>query len=216
MRQSHQKVYEELDISGKKYLKTLHGAKKLQYLWDYYKIIPILAGVCAFLIFTGFQMYRNASLDPYLDVVVLDAEPDKADALADYGAELSRILDPNLEYDTVSFDWSINTDTNDGEAVYREKLAVVVDQDVDLVVCGQDVQGEYRDEGLFADWTEVLGNDASYYAGYMTEGCLDLSKSTRWNSLGATYDTPCYLLMKNNSTRTEHVLAFVEYFFPTN
>lgn len=193
-------------------LKGLKGRKRVQYLWNYYKIILVIILTLILAFSAGLTIYRNLQRKPVLSMVIIDA--DRADARK-YDAlkqDLFTALNPSQKGAEVLIDTSASS-RDDANEVMNTTIKLSIAEENDLVVCNQDTYRKFRQEGAFADWEEVLGEHYNDYLPYMRDEMLDLSLSPNWNNGEYTGYSPAYLCVLNHSKRLDSVNKAVEYFF---
>lgn len=182
---------EDSDMSAKEkwkqewsIIRGLKGRKRLEHLWTYYKIVPMILFVLLMAAGAVATMADNLSKDCVLSVVIVDAsrlqirnakttaetpeiyqggEPH----LRDIKAELLEYLGMNEKGNEILIDTSvISADTKENEA----KLAIALSQPGgnDLVICGKDVYKRYDSAGAFAECKKIQpqgqgGQEAEVY-----------------------------------------------------
>ena len=210
----------ESDLTGKekcelefKKLKTLKGRKHIQYLWNYYKVVPVIVVVLIFVFAAGLTMYRNLQREPVLAMVIIDADRESAQRYDKLEEQLLAVLAPSIKGAEVLIDTAASS-REDANEVMNTTIKLSVAEDNDLVVCNQETYNKFQGEGAFADWKEVLGQkEYEKYLPYIKDGMLDLSLSQKWRDGEYVEYTPAYMCVLNHSERWDGVNKVVEYFF---
>lgn len=190
-------------------IRKLKGKERLEYLWQYYKIIPAFCLVIVLVVYTVVVMISNSMNDTLLSVVVVDSAKTSDEAAAELQDEILKIIGTGEKHDYVETVLSATSlDTEENIAKLRVSLSTAGEADV--VVCGEDVYKEYSAQGAFADMEELLGDSYEDYEEYMTDGQIDLTKCPdSFLSSYADY-SPAYLCVLVHSERTENAVELIK------
>lgn len=192
-----------------KTIRSLKGKKKLEYLWSYYKVIPVILLAVILVVYTAGVMIRNGKENTVLSIVIVDAEKNDDEAAEELEKQFLHILGADGRYDHVETVLSASSaQTEENIAKLRVSLSVV--GEADLVVCSKEVYEEYAGQGAFADETVLLGADAEKAQAYMTDGQIDLSKCPEnFLSESVSY-SPAYLCVLGHTERSEAAEAVLK------
>ena len=192
-----------------KTIRSLKGKKKLEYLWSYYKVIPVIFLAAILVVYTAGVMIRNGKENTVLSIVIVDAEKNDDEAAEELEKQFLHILGADGMYDHVETVLSASSvQTEENIAKLRVSLSVV--GEADLVVCSKEVYEEYAGQGAFADETVLLGADAEKAQAYMTDGQIDLSKCPEnFLSESVSY-SPAYLCVLGHTERSEAAEAVLK------
>lgn len=193
-------------------IKELKGKRKIEYLWSYYKGTLVIGIAAILVIVTGVTMYRNIRETPILTIAVIDADQEEPESFEALRLEILKVLDPKNKYSNVVIDTSgssVNTDEN----MAKTTILMSTAGDTDVVVCNEDTYNRFNKEGIFADWGEILGNDYERYEPYMTDGVIDLSKSSKWCAGEYINYQPAYLCALKKSKHMKEIQILCKYFF---
>lgn len=206
----------ESDLSGREKLEqqwkticSLKGKKKLEYLWNYYKVVLVILLAVILVVYTISVMVRNGKDNTVLSIVIVDSEKSSDEAAKQLEKQLLELLGAEGKYDCVEIVLSANSvQTEDNIAKLRVSLSVV--GEADLVICNQEVYEEYARQGAFLDETTLLGTEAEKAQAYMTEGQIDLSKCPENFLNEYVAYSPAYLCVLGHSERTEAAAAVLK------
>lgn len=191
-------------------IKSLHGKKRLQYLWDYYKIVPAILLGCIVAGAFFATMIRGMNQTTVLSFVVTDANP--MSDWAGLNSDLLAVTKGDAKHPVVEIDSSVRS-FGDANEEMNKTIKLSAANDTDLVVCGEKVLDEYEALDAFVSWQEVLGDDFAAYEPYIKDGMLDVSQSKRWQEGQYTAYEPAYLCMMHASKRPDSCRAVVKYLF---
>lgn len=190
-------------------IRRLKGRERLEYLWQYYKIVPVFCLVIVLIVYTVAVMISNSLNDTLLSIVVVDSAKSSDEAAAELQDDILKIIGTGGKHDYVETVLSATSmDTEENIAKLRVSLSTAGEADV--VVCGEDVYEEYSAQGAFADMEELLGDSYGDYEEYMTDGQIDLTKCPgSFLSDYAEY-SPAYLCVLVHSERTENAVELIK------
>ena len=192
-------------------LKDLSWRKRMEYLWTYYRYLILVALAVILVICTGVTMFQNQQRTQLLSIAIIDANPDKITAIEELKENLLPYMGQKDKHDEVFIDTAASSvDTEENTA----KLVMVMSavSDTDVVVCNQAVYDKFRDESIFVDWKELLGDEYNKYEAYMTDGIIDLSRMEKWEEGGYTSYSPAYLCVLKKSEHLKQARSFLDYF----
>lgn len=213
----------------KKKLKGMTFTKKVEYIWDYYKIHII--STLTFLLFAGSignSVYQNIKYEEILSCVIINNSLSEENRDYIYNG-FSEFYGLDVESETLMFDdgMYINLDTpNESTYASTQKFAAMVAaKSIDTLITDPSVFDNYADEGTFYDLSTLLPKDLYtqvedflYYAkdeeGNEKPFGLNLSSSHLTKDAGL-YIEPPILGVIINSQNTNVAIEFIKYFFTT-
>ena len=160
-REGREKIKESYRTEKKK-MKGLTWKQKLQYIWDYYKVIFVIILVICAAISMGVTIYRNARMDHLLDIIMVNS--------ISFDGEIDGMMQEFRDkYDaddvkrtiTVDSSFQIDPEQNDqmSMASSMKLLAVSQTDSVDVYMMPKDIFEGYVSSGLFMDIREVLDEE---------------------------------------------------------
>ena len=96
--------------------------------------------------------------------------------------DLLELLGTGDENEVIAIDTALSSDGASASAMKR--TTVIGAGTLDVMICGEELYDSYDAQGAFTDWKEILGEEYEKYESCFTDGKLDLSRSTRWDSYG--------------------------------
>ena len=197
---TEKKIYES-DLSGKEKLalerqklSEMDFKQKIVYIVDYYKIIFLIILIIGLIIYTGRVIYKNKKMQTVLYVAVVDVGVDFDNRLNDLQTEIDQYFGIEDEpYEQVLLD--VGALSGNGIAA-NAKMSIIMNPNVsDVMICDKATYELYKDEKLFADWKEVLGDDYTDYQQYIEDDqLLSLATSMKWKDYNLVLYEPAYLV----------------------
>lgn len=191
-------------------LRGMSLGEKAGYLWTYYKVWFFILVVFVVVIWQGVQIYHNMQREELLSVGVFDAELDTVDGQEAFKNDLLELLGTGDENEVIAIDTALSSDEDSASAMKR--ATVIGAGTLDVMICGEELYDSYAAQGAFADWKEILGEEYEKYESCFTDGKLDLSRSTRWDSYGIVSYEPVYAGAFVKSENTGALRQFAEYY----
>lgn len=190
-------------------IRKLKGKERLEYLWQYYKMVPVFCIAIVLAVYIVAVMINNSLNDPLLSVVVVDSAKTGDEAAEELQNEILQIVGTGEKHDFVETNLSaVSLDT--GVDVTKLRVLLSAAGEADAVICGEEVYEEYSAQGAFVDMKELLGDSYGDYEAYMTDGQIDLSKCPdSFLSSYADY-SPAYLCVLVHSERTENAVELIK------
>lgn len=192
-------------------IRSLHGRKKAEYLWTYYKSWLFIFLLAAAGIFVAAYSYRNRRTSVILSIAVEDVDYNTGEQAKELKRDLVYALGNGEGRETVALDTSVRS--GDESAMAMKRMVIVGTGDTDLFLCGEETYEGYLREGAFVDWKEALGERYGEYEMYLRNGRLDLSESERWQSYGLTSYAPVYVGVLQGTDKAEELCGFLAFFF---
>ena len=191
-------------------LRGMSLGEKAGYLWTYYKIWLLIPVILVIVIWQGSQIYQNAREVELLSIGIADTGLNTTTGQEALESDLLALLGTGEKYEVITLDTGISS--GDDSAAVMKRATVIGARTMDLLICGEELYDEYESQEAFTDWQEILGNDYGRYEEYFSEGRLDLSKSSRWDSYGLVSYEPVYAGALVSSDKTDALRLFAEYF----
>lgn len=191
-------------------LRGMSLGEKAGYLWMYYKVWFFILVVFVVVIWQGVQIYHNMQREELLSVGVFDAELDTVDGQEAFKNDLLELLGTGDENEVIAIDTALSSDEDSASAMKR--ATVIGAGTLDVMICGEELYDSYDAQGAFTDWKEILGEEYEKYESCFTDGKLDLSRSTRWDSYGIVSYEPVYAGAFVKSENTDALRQFAEYY----
>lgn len=201
---------EKRQLEWKK-VKGLSGGKKIEYLWTYYKYWLLVLAAVVFVIYFAVSVYQNARRNPILSVAIVDANWQNETGFEQLSSGLLEAMGTGDKYEEVALDTSVAS--MESPENMMKATVTIAGGELDLVVCGREFYDHYSEQGAFADWKDILGDEYDAYEPYMTDNLPDLSKSSKWTDGEYTLYQPVYLCCMNTAPHPEQAKAFLDYFF---
>ena len=190
-------------------IRRLKGRERLEYLWQYYKIVPAFCLVIVLVVYTVAVMISNSLNDTLLSIVVVDSAKSSDEAAAELQDDILNIVGTGGKHDYVETVLSATSADTEGN-IAKLRVSLSTAGEADVVVCGENVYEEYSAQGAFADMEELLGDSYGDYEEYMTDGQIDLTKCPdSFLSDYAEY-SPAYLCVLVHSERTENAVELIK------
>lgn len=199
-------------------LKRLQGRKKLQYIWDYYKLPLVVIGIAVYILcclLHGALTHRDTVLTAAL-VNVTAGDELTAELSEGYLTYLG--ADPDREQ--VELWTGLNTSEelmeSDTEYAYAsgvKLLAGISSEQLDVLLMDEDTLTEYAKKGYLTDLSSLLSSDpellqeAEPY--FYTSYGLSLSCSPMMEEAG--YDGEIFLGVVSNSGKKDSAVKFIDY-----
>lgn len=148
-------------ISEKKKLKDLHGKRRLQYIWDYYKFPLII--LCVLLYFVGYIIYGRISHKEttlYIALVNITIGETLTEELTD-----RFLLDQNLNpsrnqvrfYENLYLTEDESSDTHEYTYASRMKIIASIDgEQMDIVLMNREAFDAFSQNGYLCNLEELL------------------------------------------------------------
>lgn len=195
-----------------KKIRALHGRKRAEYIWEYYKAVFGLIMVCMLVTGGIWSSVSKAQEKTVLSMVIIDADRGKPEAFNQLERELEDVLTGSGTKECVTIDTSATTNENP-EAVMNMVMKLSVAEDHDAVVLNQAQWQRFEKEGSFAEWEEILGDSYPEYAQYIQGSGLLVSESKKWTAGGYVQYEPSYLCVLDKTERIDAVKGLVKYLF---
>ena len=193
-------------------IRSLHGRKRAEYLWMYYKSWLLAAILLAAGIFVLVYSYQNRHTRVLLSLAVADVSYGSEENTEALRQDLLEALGSGSGRETVSLDTSVRS--GDDSAMALKRMVVVGAGRTDLFLCGEETYREYLEQDAFLDWREALGSRYGEYQDLFKDGRLDLSESSRWESYGLTSYEPVWVGVLQGTDRQDAICRFLDFFFP--
>ena len=124
--------------------------------------------------------------------------------------DLLELLGTGDENEVIAIDTALSSDGASASAMKR--TTVIGAGTLDVMICGEELYDSYSARDVFTDWKEILGEEYEKYESCFTDGKLDLSRSTRWDSYGIVSYEPVYAGAFVKSENTDALRQFAEYY----
>ena len=133
-------------IFGPKILVQCRWAKKVEYLWMYYKIWLVILAVVIGVIYLGCTMYKGRHTTVLLNVAVTGGDSQKAEEL---NKDFCKYAGIDEKDGIIRIQANIPEDG--GSLSSKTALTTLVGADaVDVLICREDVYQEYEKTGWFS------------------------------------------------------------------
>lgn len=195
-----------------KKLKMMTWKKRGEYLWSYYKFVPVILFFAVIVIYSIGTVFTNMPKNALLSVVVVDANRENLENAEILKEELLRYLDGDLQKEQVNVDMSATSGDAQAQTI-KTAIALSTVESNDIVLGNADIYNRFRDQNAFADWKDVLGGNYQKYEKYIIDGAFDFSQSKKWQDLGLTAYSPVYACVLQNSENMQNIRMLLEYFF---
>lgn len=192
--------------------RQLHGRKKLQYFWDYYKLPALLVCICIYIIVLG--CYRHAM---HKDTVLYTAFANVAvsDILSSqltdgYLTAQSYNPDQNQIYIYKDLYLSNRPSSANLEYAYASSTKILAALDsgrLDVIFMNEEALDAMTSEGYLMKLPDSLLEASSDPSG--SPYAIELSNAPLIQSAGFT--EPLYIGIVANSTRTEEAISYIRY-----
>lgn len=212
--------------------KRLQGKQKLQYIWDYYKLVLVVICIALYAITAGLHGYLTKK-ETQLTVALVNVSVGDTlarqltdDFLQGQGADVTREM-VALRQGLVITD-TLSAENNMYVESSRAKITAMIDaQQLDIVLMNEEAYHAFGQSGYLYDLTALLQQDATAYAQYekfLRNGTQD----STWDAVGqavamdissvpiikaAGFGTPVYLGVIANTQHTDAVIAYLQYLF---
>lgn len=196
-------------------LKKLTFLQRIEYLWDYYKVILVLGVVVILAIGTFWTMFQNGQKEYLLSVVIVDGEEQNSLAQEKVKEDLLQLLGNGEKQEEILLDLSPSSNEISGNVV-KTAIALSPIGEYDVAVCSMETYQTFAEQGAFKSWESVLGEDYKKYEPYMEQGAIDISNSTKWKELGLTTYSPAYVCVLKEGEHIEQTVTMLEYFWKEN
>lgn len=209
--------------SAENFFHDLHGKKKLQYIWDYYKLPLIILGIFLYItisIIHGWMTHRDVVL--YTALINVSA-----------GENLTEDLSGNFlksqNMDTAKYECYLYSDlylTDDQNNPWHEYtyassvkiLAAIDGKQIDVVLMNKEAFDAFSQNGYLCDLDELLSkeNPALYekLKPCLITNAVDLSESPVISRAG--FEDTVYLGIIANSPRKITAVSYLQYLFSFN
>lgn len=174
-------------------VRNLKGRKRLEYLWNYYKVLLVILIAVILLVYVAGVMIQGGKENTVLSVVIVDAARTDEDAAETLENQILEVLGTEGEHDRVEIVLSATSGQTDDE-IAKLRVALSVVAEADIVVCNEDVYEEYKSQGAFED-VEVLSGNQGGADSFLNE-YVEYS--------------PAYLCVLSHSERTEAATKLIE------
>ncbi len=192
-------------------IKNLGFKQRIEYFITYYKIVPVMILVAILIIYLVGTMIHNANLVTLLNIALVDASYEPTKTTEELEQTLLEYIGTGDKHERVMVDATASS-SEDYTAVMKMTV-VMAASETDILVCNKAVRERYQSQEAFLDWKEVLGEEYASYEKYMTDGCLDLSKSEKWKEGGWTIYEPSYACVLASTENLDQIRGFVKYFY---
>ena len=193
-------------------IRSLHGKKRAEYLWTYYRSWLLATLLAAFGVFVLIYSWQNRHTRVILSIAVADAEysahGEKEEKLRE---DLLGALGDGKARERINLDTTLRSGDDSGMALKR--MTVVGAGNTDLLICDRQTWKEYQSQGAFQEWEDFLGESWEQYRDLFQDGQLDLSESPRWESYGLTSYEPVCAAVLQDTDKKEEVCGFLDFFF---
>ncbi len=186
--------------------------QKVEYFWDYYKVVFVVLFVVILGVGTIWTMFENSRKECLLSVVVVDGAEQNIQAEEKVEQELLQIVGSGKKYEEVHFDLSPSSNEISGNVV-KTAIALSPIEENDIAICNLDTYKKFSEQGGFKSWESVLGENYKKYEPYIKQGAIDISCSEKWQELGLTTYSPAYACVLKEGKHMEQVIKMLEYFF---
>ena len=193
-------------------LRSLHGRKKWEHLWAYYKLPLVLILIALYVI--GYISYRNLTRKEdvlYLAMVNVSAGSDLTEQLTD-GFAQEQQLTGKQQVNLLEGLLLSESDSADEQYVYASEmklLGAISAQRLDIVLMDEKACAALQEEGYFLDLRTL---DASFHAlsGLNADGTvLDISDTPFVRQAG--FSGKVYLGVVQNAPHPERAAAYIRY-----
>ena len=191
---------------------SLHGKKRMEYLWQYYRFVLYIAAAVLLVAISVMVMIGNKRKITVLSVVVTDADRESTEKFEELERSLLAYLGSGNTREQILVDTAA-TSNQDDESVMNLTMKMSIAEENDVVICNEDVYNRFHEQNAFADWSEILGEDSSEFADVTDGDRILLSQSIRWKDGNYVQYEPAYICVLNNSKKKETAKEFIKYFF---
>lgn len=198
-----------------KYLKELHGRKKLEYLWNYYRFVLYIAACILMAAIVLCTMFHNKRQITLFSIVVADADRQQIDEYKHLEEDLLKVFGTNKKNEKILIDTAA-TSNEDDEATMNLTMKLSVVEENDILICNEKTYERFHAQNAFADWSEILGEETDKFDSVVEKDKLVLSACTRWEDGNYVQYSPVYACVLNSSKKKEKAKLFAEYFFESN
>lgn len=210
-------------------LKEMSFQDKLWYIWEYYKIHMLIAGILLFFLYVLGTIFYQKSFTTRLSCVVMN---DRYSSISDYQG-LAEGFKGRMGYkskDRVDMDTSLyisfdNSGSNSelDYASLAKITAIIASQDLDLMITSADAIEHYAaNDGLLdlettlpADLWELIKEDvykAPDSSGTVLSAAVNL-KNSNFHQKAGTQMEEAYFCLISNSKRIDTAIEFLRYLY---
>lgn len=186
-------------------LKSLTFKGKIEYLWMYYKIWLLFLVVIIIVVNIGISIVKGKNREVFAGVGMVGS-------IVEDQAALEKELLEGAGGKTGAVDIYSGLSVNPDEYVSRTTLTTWIGSKVlDVLICPEAIYEDYRNQDIFVDMTEALGDSADKYADVIHGDVIILDNSEEMaKKLGITYDK-VYIGIVSNGEHMEGAKALVKY-----
>lgn len=204
---------EKMELERQK-LSEMKVRGKLEYIWTYYK--PVIFGIIGViaLIFIIRNQIENAKYYDILSIGV--ANSTNVESLDPLEEELQQQFgDSEDQYQRVGIDTSYSFGFDMSNADYNTVMkfvAIVAAQDMDILICNQEVYEHYDDQEYFMYLTELLSEEeCQKYSLSEGDTAIEITNLPRYQEMNLTSYEPVYLAVLVNAQNLDTAKAFINY-----
>lgn len=190
-------------------IRSLKGRERLGYLWTYYKSWLFVLAVILVAFSIVVTCIRNVTTRELISMAVIDVQSGAQENADRLEADLLEALGTGKGRERITLD--VSAGSGDDYAMGSKRAVIFGSGTTDVVICGSETYETYQE--AFKSWEEVLGDQYEMYAGYIEDGRLDLSRSSRWQEYGLTDYEPAYMAVMYDTERDEEIIRLLDFFF---
>ncbi|MFV0362937.1 MAG: hypothetical protein ACK5LL_07600 [Suipraeoptans sp.] len=197
----------------KQRLRQMGFKDKLGYLWEYYKFVLVIIAAVIMLISIIFSVVQNKNKDILLSLAVIDANRMETGIDEIEADKILEKIGTGEKNEMVNIDLSTSSDS---EVQGNDAKLLITLSDVgenDLIICNESVYNRYKEQGAFADWEEVLGDDYEKYEDYIEGTMLSIPNSSHLADVGLYQYEPAYLCVTGHTDNYDNIRKFMEVYF---
>lgn len=157
------KTRKELRKEERERLKGLSFKKKLEYIWDYYKMELGILLVVLVIIGLSVQVMKGSGKTTVLSAALINVEKVSGGETLEFSREFSDDLELDEKKEDISFDDSyvMNMQSDDimTTACQTKLIAAIQAETLDVMLMPEDVYQHYLKAGAYLNLEEVLGKD---------------------------------------------------------
>lgn len=193
-------------------LKSLKGKKKIEYIWNYYKleigllILFVVVGIFAL------QWLLNLRYNELLYIGVVNNTDCQGEEIA---KDYKQFINNDNRFDKVDVDTTMEIDQNENNnsdfyGTYRFSLFTSTPL-FDVVIVDQDIFESCKSLGTFADLTDLVSEAGLDVTAVTDKTGYDLQGNEKLASYGINTDDPVYLMMNRQSKNEKYAMEFIHF-----
>lgn len=205
-----QKETEQADQSEREKISSLHGTKRLEYLWDYYKWVLGVLILVIILASVVISSVRNASAKELFYVMAIDQGTADTQKLSD---DLKQVFEPGKSRDYVTADNSCFTDST-GKLDYNSSMVFsvkVTASQVDVLLMPESIYDTYNKDGMFLPIADVMGEDyCKAHQDSVSGNQITIRANSYLEGYGFSFQEPMVLAVLASSSHTKTAAQWIQ------